>query len=36
VEAAILKLGALGVLKKPIRRKDLLDRTAKVVGGLYE
>ena len=33
VEAAILKLGALDVLKKPIRRKELIDRTAKVVGG---
>ena len=33
VEAAILKLGALEVLKKPIRRKELIDRTAKVVGG---
>src|SRR5438552_11559257 len=33
VEAAILRLGALDVLKKPIRRKDLIDRTARVVGG---
>jgi DNA-binding NtrC family response regulator len=33
VEAAILKLGALEVMKKPIRRKELIDRTAKVVGG---
>jgi DNA-binding NtrC family response regulator len=33
VEAAILRLGALDVLKKPIRRKELIDRTAKVVGG---
>src|SRR5204863_2036815 len=33
VEAAILKLGALEVLKKPIRRKELIDRTAKDVGG---
>jgi len=33
VEAAILKVGALEVLKKPIRRKELIDRTAKVVGG---
>jgi DNA-binding NtrC family response regulator len=33
VEAAILKLGALEVLKKPIRRQELIDRTAKVIGG---
>ena|SRR5437879_7538845 len=31
--AAILKLGALDVLKKPLRRQELIDRTAKVVGG---
>jgi len=31
-EAAILQLGALEVLKKPIRRKALVDRAAKVVG----
>ena len=33
VEAAILRLGALDVLKKPIRRQVLLTRTAQVVGG---
>jgi two-component system nitrogen regulation response regulator GlnG len=33
VEAAVLKLGALEVLKKPIRRQELIRRTAKVVGG---
>ena len=33
VEAAILRLGALEVLKKPIRRQELVARTAKVVGG---
>jgi len=33
VEAAILRLGALDVLKKPIRRQELVARTAKVVGG---
>ena len=33
VEAAILKLGALEVLKKPIRRQELVARTARVVGG---
>jgi two-component system response regulator FlrC len=33
VEAAVLKLGALDVLKKPIRRQDLVQRTKKVVGG---
>jgi DNA-binding response OmpR family regulator len=33
VEATILSLGALEVLKKPIRRQELIERTAKVVGG---
>ena len=33
VEATILNLGALEVLKKPIRRQELIARTAKVVGG---
>ena len=33
VEAAILELGALAVLKKPIRRRELIEQTAKVVGG---
>jgi DNA-binding NtrC family response regulator len=33
VEAAVLKLGALDVLKKPIRRQQLIERTAQVVGG---
>ena len=33
VEDAILRLGALELLKKPIRRQDLVERTAKVVGG---
>jgi len=33
VEAAFIKLGALDVLKKPIRRQQLVERTAKVVGG---
>ena len=33
VEAAVLKLGALDVLKKPIRRQELVQRAAKVVGG---
>ena len=32
-EAAILQLGALEVLKKPIRRQALVDRAAKAVGG---
>ena len=32
-EAAILQLGALEVLKKPIRRQALVDRPAKAVGG---
>ena len=33
VEAAVLKLGALDILKKPIRRQELVQRAAKVVGG---
>ena len=33
VEAAVLKLGGLEVLKKPIRRQALVQRAAKVVGG---
>src|SRR5215510_16580516 len=33
VEAAVLELGALDVLKKPIRRQQLIERTAKAVGG---
>lgn len=33
VEDAILRLGALELMKKPIRRQDLVTRTAKVVGG---
>jgi len=32
-EAAILQLGALELLKKPIRRQDLITRAARVVGG---
>ena len=31
-EAAILQLGALELMKKPIRRQALVDRAAKVVG----
>jgi CheY-like chemotaxis protein len=33
VEDAIRRLGALDLMKKPIRRHDLVARTAKVVGG---
>jgi len=33
VEAAVKRLGALDVLKKPIRRQELVERTAKAVGG---
>jgi DNA-binding NtrC family response regulator len=33
VESAVRRLGALDVLKKPIRRQELIDRTAKVIGG---
>jgi DNA-binding NtrC family response regulator len=32
VEASILQLGALELLKKPIRRQDLVSRAARVVG----
>jgi CheY-like chemotaxis protein len=32
-EAAILQLGALELMKKPIRRQALIDRAAKFVGG---
>lgn len=33
IEGAILQLGAVELLKKPIRRKELIDRAARVVGG---
>jgi DNA-binding NtrC family response regulator len=33
VEAAIRQLGALDLLKKPIRRQELISRAARVVGG---
>ena len=33
VEAAVYKLGGLDMLKKPIRRQELVQRTARVVGG---
>jgi DNA-binding response OmpR family regulator len=33
VEAAVKRLGGLDVLKKPIRRQELVERTAKAVGG---
>ena len=33
VEDAIRRLGALDLMKKPIRRQDLIARTAKAVGG---
>jgi DNA-binding NtrC family response regulator len=32
-EDAIRRLGALDLMKKPIRRQDLIAQTAKVVGG---
>jgi DNA-binding response OmpR family regulator len=32
-EERALELGALELMRKPIRRKELLDRAAKVVGG---
>jgi FixJ family two-component response regulator len=31
--ADVLKLGALAVLRKPIRRQELIDRAAQAVGG---
>jgi DNA-binding NtrC family response regulator len=33
VEDAVLQLGAMEVLKKPIRRQALVDRAARVAGG---
>ena len=33
IESAMLQLGAVELMKKPIRRKELIDRTAKAVGG---
>jgi len=33
VEAAIFELGALDVLKKPIRRRQLIELTAKLMRG---
>src|SRR5712691_455064 len=33
VEEAMRRLGALDLLKKPIRRRDLVARTAQAVGG---
>ena len=33
VEDAIMQLGALDLLKKPIRRQELISRAARVVGG---
>jgi CheY-like chemotaxis protein len=35
VESAVHDLGGLEVLRKPIRRQELIQRTAKVVGGRY-
>jgi DNA-binding response OmpR family regulator len=33
VEAAVKRLGGLDILRKPIRRQELVARTAEVVGG---
>jgi DNA-binding NtrC family response regulator len=33
VEEAIMKLGALELMKKPIRRQELVNRAARVIGG---
>lgn len=35
-ESAARELGALGLLKKPFRRQELIDRTTRAVGGEYE
>jgi DNA-binding response OmpR family regulator len=32
-EATAKELGAIELLKKPLRRKDLIDRAARVIGG---
>ena len=32
-QAATLKLGAVGFLKKPVRRQDLIERAAKAIHG---
>jgi DNA-binding NtrC family response regulator len=32
-EASFLELGALAFLKKPLRRQELIEQTARVVGG---
>ena len=34
-EQAILRLGALEIMKKPIRRQELVTLAARAVGGLY-
>jgi CheY-like chemotaxis protein len=33
-EETFLRLGAFGVLKKPIRRRDLLEQTARICGAV--
>ena len=33
VEASAMRLGAVELMKKPIRRQELVDRAARVVGG---
>ena len=35
VEQSMLQLGALELINKPIRRRELIDRAAKAMGGLY-
>ena len=35
VEQSMLQLGALELIQKPIRRRELIDRAAKAMGGLY-
>jgi len=35
-ESAARELGALGLLRKPFRRQELIDRTTEAVGGEYE
>jgi two-component system nitrogen regulation response regulator NtrX len=35
VEQTILQLGAVELLRKPIRRKELIERAARITGGSY-
>ena len=33
IEDAVMKLGALHLMKKPVRRRELIERTSRAVGG---